>query len=194
MKNTRRETAALGGEVNIPATSVSSQGAMLFRDATEADLSAIADIYAHYVLHTTASFETEPPDVGEIARRRQAVIDLGLPWLVAEVDGRVAGYAYATLYRPRQAYRFTVEDSIYIHRDHAGKGIGGQLLGRLIESCEAWGARQMIAVIGGSDNIASIRLHTRFGFRHAATLTAVGYKFDRWVDSVLMQRPLGSTS
>ena len=167
---------------------------MLFRDATDADLPAIAAIYGHYVLHTTASFETEPPDVAEIARRRQAVLDIGLPWLVAETDGTVAGYAYATLYRPRRAYRFTVEDSIYIHRDHARKGIGSELLGRLIQACDTWGARQMIAVIGGSDNIASIKLHTQFGFRHAATLTAVGYKFDRWVDSVLMQRPLGPAS
>jgi phosphinothricin acetyltransferase len=167
---------------------------MLFRHATEADLPAIAAIYAHYVLHTTASFETEPPDVAEIARRRQAVLDLALPWLVAEADGAVTGYAYATLYRPRRAYRFTVEDSIYIHRDHAGKGLGAELLGRLIQACETWGARQMIAVIGSSDNIASIKLHTRFGFRHAATLTNVGYKFDRWVDSVLMQRPIGTAS
>jgi phosphinothricin acetyltransferase len=167
---------------------------MLFRDASDADLPAIADIYAHYVIHTTASFEIEPPDIAEMGRRRQAVINLGLPWLVAEIDGSVAGYAYATLYRPRKAYRFTVEDSIYIHRDHAGKGIGAELLGRLIQSCQAWGARQMIAVIGGSDNAASIKLHTRFGFRHAATLTGVGYKFDRWVDSVLMQRALDPTS
>jgi len=144
------------------------------------------------VRHTTASFETEPPDAGEIARRRAGILAARLPWLVAEVDGVVAGYAYASLYRPRAAYRFTVEDSIYIHPEYAGKGIGSELLVRLIAACEAWGARQMIAVIGGSDNAASIRLHTRFGFRHAATLDAVGYKFDRWVDSVQMQRALGN--
>jgi L-amino acid N-acyltransferase YncA len=164
---------------------------ILFRASIPADVPAIAEIYAHYVRHTTASFETEPPDAHEMARRRDAVLSVGLPWLVAEADRAVTGYAYAAPYRPRGAYRFTVEDSIYIHPEYAGQGIGSELLGRLIEGCEAWGARQMIAVIGGSDNAASIRLHTRFGFRHAATLDAVGYKFDRWVDSVLMQRALG---
>lgn len=164
---------------------------MLFRDSTDADAPAILGIYAHYVRHTTASFETEPPDAGEIARRRAEILAVGLPWLVAEADGVVTGYAYASRYRPRMAYRFTVEDSIYIHPQYAGRGIGSELLGRLIAACEAWGSRQMIAVIGGSDNTASIRLHSRFGFRHAGTLNAVGYKFDRWVDSVLMQRALG---
>ena len=120
------------------------------------------------------------------------ILAAGLPWLVAELDGTVTGYAYASRSRPRAAYRFTVEDSIYIHPGHTGKGVGGELLGRLIEACEARGARQMIAVIGGSDNAASIKLHARFGFRHAATLDGVGYKFDRWVDSVLMQRALGA--
>jgi phosphinothricin acetyltransferase len=165
---------------------------MLFRASTGADVPAMAEIYAHYVRHTTASFETEPPDAAELGRRRDAVVGAGLPWWVAEVDGAVAGYAYATPYRPRGAYRFTVEDSIYVHSKHTGKGIGSELLARVIEVCETWGARQMIAVIGGSDNTASIKLHARFGFRHAATLDRVGYKFDRWIDSVLMQRALGT--
>jgi phosphinothricin acetyltransferase len=164
---------------------------MLFRASQDDDVPAIAAIYAHYVRQTTASFETEPPSDAEIANRRAAIVRLGLPWLVAEIDGEIAGYAYAGPYRPRAAYRFTVENSIYIDPARAGKGTGSALLKRLIEDCEAWGARQMIAVIGGSDNLASIKLHAKFGFRHTGTLVAAGFKFGRWVDSVLMQRALG---
>ena len=164
---------------------------MLFRASDESDIPAIAEIYAHYVRHSTASFETEPPDAAEIARRRAQVVGIGLPWLVAEVDGVVAGYAYAGPYRPRRAYRFTVEDSIYIRPAHAGQGIGAALLDRLVGACEQWGARQMVAVIGGSDNLPSIRLHEKFGFRHAGLLRAAGFKFGRWADSVLMQRAIG---
>ena len=164
---------------------------MLFRASTDSDVAAIAAIYAHYVLHTTASFETEPPEAAEIARRRAQVVEIGLPWLVAEVDGVVAGYAYAGRYRPRAAYRFTVEDSIYIHPEYTGQGLGAGLLERVIAACEQWGGRQMVAVIGGSDNLASIRLHQRFGFRHAGLLRSAGFKFGRWADSVLMQRALG---
>lgn len=165
---------------------------MTIRPSTDHDLAAITAIYAHWVRHTTASFEIDAPDIVEVARRRAEVLDLNLPWLVAEIDGIVAGYAYAGRYRPRAAYRFTIEDSIYLDPAQTGKGIGAALLDRVIDACENWGARQMVAVIGGSDNIASIGLHQRFGFRHAGILQSAGYKFGRWVDSVLMQRSLGS--
>lgn len=165
---------------------------MLLRASEDTDIPAIAAIYGHYVRHTTATFETEPPGDDEFANRRARILELGLPWLVAEIDGVIAGYAYAGPYRPRGAYRFTVEDSIYLDPACAGKGAGSALLARLIEDCDAWGARQMVAVIGGSDNVASIKLHHKFGFRHTGTLNAAGFKFGRWVDSVLMQRAIGS--
>jgi phosphinothricin acetyltransferase len=149
---------------------------------------AIAEIYGHHVQHGVASFEIDPPDPKEISRRRSAVLELGLPWLVAEVDGDVLGYAYATPYRPRAAYRFTVEDSIYVHPMHLGNGIGKLLLPELIRQCEQAGAKQIIAVIGDTDNPTSIKLHARFGFRHAGVLEAIGFKFGRWLDTVLMQR------
>lgn len=164
---------------------------MLFRASTEADIPAISCIYGHYVRHTTASFEIEPPDSVEMARRRLHIVNAGLPYLVADDGGELAGYAYASPYRPRAAYRFTVEDSIYLHPEHAGKGLGGALLSRLIDACEHWGARQMVAVIGGSDNTPSIRLHEKFGFRHTGVLRAAGFKFGKWADSVLMQRSIG---
>jgi L-amino acid N-acyltransferase YncA len=164
---------------------------LVLRASQDIDVSAVAAIYAHYVRHSTASFETEPPNDAEIANRRARILQFGLPWLVAEVDGAIAGYAYAGPYRPRAAYRFTVENSIYVDPACAGRGIGSALMARLLEDCEAWGARQMIAVIGGSDNYASIKLHQKFGFRHTGTLPAAGFKFGRWVDSVLMQRALG---
>jgi phosphinothricin acetyltransferase len=164
---------------------------MLFRASIDSDLPAILAIYRHYVLHTTSTFETEVPSLDEMSRRRAEILAIGLPFLVAEADGEVAGYAYATRYRPRGAYRYTLEDSIYLHPAHTGKGAGSGLLASVIEACEAWGARQLIAVIGGSDNAASIGLHTKFGFRHAGLLRSAGYKFDRWADSVLMQRSLG---
>jgi L-amino acid N-acyltransferase YncA len=164
---------------------------VLIRPSTEADIAQIAAIYAHHVLHGTASFETEPPDDAEIARRRSDVLARGLPYLVAEDAGAVAGYAYAGPYRARPAYRFSVEDSVYIEASRAGQGIGSLLLARLIEEAEEAGARQMIAVIGDSANIASVRLHEKFGFRYVGVLRSVGYKFERWLDTVLMQRPLG---
>jgi L-amino acid N-acyltransferase YncA len=164
---------------------------MVLRASQHADIPAIAAIYAHYVRHSTASFETEPPDYSEMANRRARILHAGLPWLVAEIDGTIAGYAYAGPYRPRAAYRFTVENSIYLDPACAGKGLGSALMVRLLEDCEAWGARQMIAVIGGSDNHASIKLHQKFGFRHTGTLLAAGFKFGRWVDTVMMQRALG---
>lgn len=164
------------------------------RPASAGDFEAIASIYGHHVQTGCSSFELEPPDAGEMRRRWRNVLELGLPYLVAEVDGLVAGYSYATLYRPRPAYRFTVEDSVYVRRELSGRGLGSRLLGGLIAECEAGHWRQMVAVIGDSANSASIRLHSRFGFRHVGTLQNVGFKLGRWVDTVLMQRALRSAA
>ncbi len=165
--------------------------AIAVRDSTESDLPAIAAIYAHAVLHGSASFEIEPPGEAEMARRRADVLGHGLPHLVATRDGAVVGYAYAGLYRPRPAYRHTVEDSIYVAPHAQRCGVGRALLPALIGRCAAAGRRQMIAVIGDSANAGSIALHRAFGFRDAGVLEAVGFKFGRWLDSVLMQRALG---
>src|SRR5581483_4734031 len=162
------------------------------RSATDADLPAIAAIYAHWVLYGSASFEEVPPSEGEMAARRQKVLTSGLPYLVTvDEAGALLGYAYATVYRERSAYRYTAEDSIYVHPEHCRKGVGAALLAELIRECEARGCRQMVAVIGDSANAASIGLHERMGFRHAGTLRSVGFKFGRWLDSVRMQRALG---
>ena len=161
------------------------------RDAVEGDFAAIAEIYARHVRCGTASFEMEPPGAETLIERWRAVLADGLPYLVAETDGAVKGFAYATPYRRRRAYRFTLENSIYVRRGDTRRGIGGALIGELIERCAALGYRQMLAVIGDSANAASIGFHRRYGFRHAGTLPSVGYKFERWVDSVLMIRPLG---
>ena len=166
--------------------------ALLIRPAAAGDLAAITAIYAHHVLHGTASFETEPPAVEEMARRQAAVVACGLPYCVAETDGRVVGYAYAGPYRPRAAYRFTVEDSVYLHPEWMGRGIGRRLLDAVIRASAEAGARQMIAIIGDSVNAASIRLHESAGFRHAGVLRDVGFKFGRWLDTVLMQKELGA--
>jgi phosphinothricin acetyltransferase len=165
--------------------------ALLVRPSIEADIAAIARIYAHHVLHGLASFEEVPPDAAELAGRRKEVLTHGLPYLTAERAGEVVGYAYAAPYRARSAYRFTIEDSVYIEAGRVGQGIGRALLRRLIELCEAGPWRQMIAVIGDSENHASIGLHRAEGFRMIGTHPAVGLKFGRWVDSVLMQRELG---
>ena len=149
------------------------------------------EIYGHHVLHGTASFEVEPPSLVEMARRRAAVLELGLPHLVAEREGRVLGYAYAGNWRPRPAYRFSVEDSIYIDKDAVGQGVGKALLPVLIDHYTALGKRQMVAVIGDSAQTPSIRLHAACGFEMVGTLKNIGFKFGRWLDSVLMQRPLG---
>jgi L-amino acid N-acyltransferase YncA len=161
------------------------------RPAEPNDLAAITRIYAHAVRHGTASFEIDPPDRDEMARRFEELRGGGFPYLVAEAAGSVEGYAYAGPYRARPAYRFTVEDSIYVAADSRRRGIGRALLDRLIEEAEQRGFRQMIAVIGDSDQPASVGLHAAAGFRTIGTLAAVGFKFDRWLDSVLMQRPLG---
>ncbi|MCW5730072.1 MAG: N-acetyltransferase [Alphaproteobacteria bacterium] len=164
---------------------------MLLRAALPADLPVVTEIYAHHVLTGLASFEETPPDIAEMTARFAAVRQAGLPWLVAEAGEKILGYAYASPYRSRPAYRFTVEDSIYVADGVRRRGVGRLLLARLIEECEAAGRRQMIAIIGDSANTASIGLHAAFGFRHAANLRSVGFKFGRWVDSVIMQRPLG---
>lgn len=166
----------------------------LIRPSRDADLSAIQAIYAHHVLTGSASFEEEAPPLEDMARRRAAVLDAGLPYLVAEHEGVVLGYAYAGPYRPRRAYRFTVEDSVYLAPEAAGRGIGRALLSALILRCEASGYRQMVAVIGDSANAASIGLHRSLGFEPVGVLRAAGFKFGRWVDSVLMQRALGEGS
>lgn len=164
---------------------------MQVRDSTDTDLAAIHDIYAHHVLTGTASFEEEPPTLAQLGQRRAAVLAAGLPYLVAERHGRVIGYAYAGSYRPRHAYRYTIENSVYLASDARGQGAGRALLAELIRRCEAGPWRQMVAVIGGSDNAASIGLHRSLGFETAGVLRAAGFKFGRWVDSVLMQRALG---
>lgn len=161
------------------------------REAAEADLPAIQSIYAHHVLHGLASFEETPPTLEEMTARRASVLALGLPYLVAELEGRIVGYAYATAYRPRPAYRYTIEDSVYVSDGFGGRGIGTRLLQALIERCERGPWRQMLAIIGDSGNSASIALHRRMGFRLVGTFDTVGFKLGRWVDTVLMQRALG---
>lgn len=168
--------------------------AVVVRDATEADLPAIQSIYARHVLHGLATFEEVPPTTDELSGRRAAVLQLGLPYLVAEVDGRIAGYSYATTYRARPAYRYTIEDSVYVQDQYAGQGIGKALLGTLIARCETGPWRQMLAIIGNSGNAGSIGLHRSLGFEPVGTLKAVGFKLGRWVDTVLMQRGLGAGS
>jgi phosphinothricin acetyltransferase len=162
------------------------------RPARLDDIVDITRIYAHAVRYGSASFELDPPDETEMARRMAALHEGGFPYLAAEVDGRLAGYAYAGAFRIRPAYRFTLEDSIYIAADLQGRGIGRALLDQLIAEAAARGFRQMIAVIGDSTRQqASIRLHTSAGFARAGILANVGYKFDTWLDSVYMQRALG---
>ena len=161
------------------------------RPATEADLPAITRIYEHAVLHGTATFELTPPDLAEMTRRFRSLMDGGFPYFVGVLDGRVGGYAYAGPYRPRPAYRFTVENSIYLDPAIHRRGVGLVLLRRLIEECEARGYRQMVAVIGDSANAGSIGVHTRCGFAMIGTHPDVGLKFGRWLDTVMMQLPLG---
>jgi L-amino acid N-acyltransferase YncA len=168
--------------------------AVFVRDSGEADMVAVQEIYAHHVLHGLASFEETPPSIAEMIGRRGSVLKLGLPYLVAEMDGRIVGYSYASSYRPRPAYRFTVEDTVYVREGLAGHGVGRALLGMLIKRCERGPWRQMLAVIGDSANTASIGLHHALGFTAVGKLDAVGFKFGRWVDSVVMQRSLGAGS
>ena len=161
------------------------------RPAAAADLPAITAIYQHAVLHGTATFELIPPDLAEMSRRFGALMDGGYPYFVAALENRVVGYAYAGPYRPRPAYRFTVENSVYLQPDIHRRGIGRQLLQRLIAESEARGYRQMIAVIGDSANAGSIGVHTKCGFAMIGTHPNVGFKFGRWLDTVMMQLALG---
>lgn len=163
----------------------------VIRDATAGDMAAIAAIYAQDVTGGTGTFELDPPDVGEMIRRHATINALGLPWLVAEGGGGVAAYAYAGPFRTRPAYRYTVEDSIYVDAAHQGKGLGRALLVELIARCEALGLRQMLGVIGDSANAGSVALHAACGFEMVGTMTSVGWKFDEWRDVVFMQRALG---
>jgi L-amino acid N-acyltransferase YncA len=164
---------------------------LILRDASESDMPAVQAIYAHHVIHGTASFELEPPTLEQMLQRRADICANGLPYLIAERGGEVVGYAYATPYRPRPAYRFTVEDSVYVREGMAGFGIGHALLGAVIQHCMASGRRQMVAIIGNSENSASIRLHARLGFRQVGVFESVGFKHGRWLDTVIMQRELG---
>lgn len=165
---------------------------LTLRSSSAADLAAIQAIYAEAVLHGTGTFETEVPAIEEISRRRDEVLSRGLPWLVAEAEGQLIGYAYANYFRPRLAYRFCLEDSVYLRPDQQGRGVGKLLLTELISRCEAAGARQMLAVIGDSDNLGSIGVHRSLGFTTTGLLKSSGWKFGRWLDVVLMQRQLGS--
>jgi len=165
---------------------------VVVRDATESDVAAITAIYAHHVLHGLATFEEVPPSAGELLARRAAIMQAGLPYLAAEISGRVLGYAYAARYRDRSAYRCTIEDSVYVAEGFSGRGIGRALLHELLTRCESGPWRQMLAVIGDSGNAASVALHRSLGFRLIGTFSAVGFKLGRWVDTVLMQRALGA--
>lgn len=165
---------------------------LTIRNASAADFSAITAIYRHHVLHGTGTFENQAPDEAEMARRWQEVQSRGLPWLVAVSGQLIVGFAYANWFRAREAYRFTVEDSIYIAPNALGQGVGGRLLDALIETCTQRGARQMLAVIGDSANAGSIGVHRSRGFAELGRMPAVGWKFERWLDVVLMQRALGA--
>lgn len=163
---------------------------MTVRPAEPEDVDAIGAIYAHHVRTGVATFELEPPGRDELLRRMAAVTDAGLPYLVAVADGQVAGYAYCAPWKSRRAYRFTVEDSVYVAPDAASRGVGGALLDSLLDECAQVGIRQVIAVIVDADAAASLALHRRRGFTDAGRLSAVGFKHDRWLDTVLLQKAL----
>lgn len=172
------------------AASATAAGLHIRHSQTE-DLPAITAIYRHAVLHGTGTFEIDPPDLQEMSRRHADITGKGLPWIVAQLDGQVIGYAYANLFRARPAYRYFLEDSIYLAPEAQGLGAGRLLLAELVARCTALGARQLLAVIGDSANAASIGVHRSCGFEHTGVLRASGWKMGRWLDVVLMQRPLG---
>jgi phosphinothricin acetyltransferase len=161
------------------------------RPSTEADLPAITAIYRHHVLHGTGTFETEPPGQEDMAGRRKDVLGKGLPWLVAESGGEVVGYAYCQWFKPRPAYRFSAEDSIYLRPDAAGKGLGKQLLTELERQATLAGVRKLIAVIGDSNNRGSVGVHRALGFNHVGVFQSCGWKFGQWLDVVLMEKFIG---
>lgn len=163
----------------------------LIRPSQDEDLAAITRIYAHHVLHGTGTFETTPPTEGEMAGRRADVLGKGLPWLVIEVDGQVMGFAYGNWFKPRPAYRYSVEDSIYMAPESAGKGLGKLLLTELLAQCERAGVRKVMAVIGDSANAGSIGVHKALGFEQVGVVQSCGWKFGRWLDIVLMQKSIG---
>jgi L-amino acid N-acyltransferase YncA len=165
---------------------------IVIRFSNEEDVEAITAIYGLHVSQGTSSFEIEPPTIDEMKRRRHSLLEQGYPYFVADRAGRVVGYTYVSAYRPRAAYQNTVENSVYLHPDVYRRGIGSALLHALIEACEAQGFRQMVAVVGDSANVSSIRLHERLNFRLVGTLRSVGNKHGRWLDTVLLQRALGT--
>ena len=165
---------------------------MIVRELTQADLACATAIYSESVLNGTGTFELDVPTLDQMKARFDLPASLGLPVLVAEIDGQVAGYAYAGPYRLRAAYRYLVEDSIYVGAEYRGRGVGKALLDALLEACEALGMRQMVAVIGDSDNAGSIALHAAAGFEPAGLFKAAGWKFDDWRDVVFMQKALGA--
>jgi L-amino acid N-acyltransferase YncA len=184
-------TMSSASSAAVSAASASAIDAVVIRPANLVDLPAIVLIYAHNVRTGTASFEIDPPDLAEMTRRFQTLQDAGMPYVVAEADGELLGYAYAGPHRARPAYRNTVEDSIYLDTAAQGRGVGTLLLEALVRECTARGFKQMVAVVGGGkENPGSMRLHARCGFREVGVLTKVGYKFDRWLDIALMQREL----
>jgi phosphinothricin acetyltransferase len=170
---------------------ITSQLPITLRDAQASDMTQVQAIYAYYVTRTCSSFEEDPPTVAEMEARLAKTRERGLPYIVAEAGGEVVGYTYAGPWRVRSAYRYTIEDSIYVAPSLAGRGVGSALLSELIERCTALGYRQMIGVIGDSANYGSIGLHRRHGFRQEGVLRGVGLKFGRWIDVVIMHRPLG---
>jgi phosphinothricin acetyltransferase len=177
--------------INCKRMSTTHPPFLTIRDSTPADVAACATVYGEAVRNGTGTFELDELEPEEMARRREAILAQGLPWLVAERAGRVLGYAYAGVFRPRRAYRFCVEDSIYLAPEARGQGVGRLLLAELIARCEAAGIRQMLAVIGDSANAGSIAAHRACGFEHTGVFKAAGWKFERWLDVVMMQRRLG---
>lgn len=163
---------------------------LIVRDATAQDLPALTAIYAHHVLHGFGTFEYVPPSEADFVEKWKGIRDLRLPFLVADDAGEPVGYAYASMFRPRPGYRYTIEDSVYIRDDQRGRGVGSALMGPLLKQCEATGARQVVAVIGDSLNAGSIGLHRKFGFAHSGTVRSAGFKLGRWVDICMMQKAL----
>lgn len=163
---------------------------LVIKLANESDLTGVLEIYSHYVLNSTFSLEETPPDLEEVKKRYLNSIERGMPYLIAKINGKVAGFCYAFPYRVRSAYKYTVEESVYVHKDFRGQKIGDRLLRELIEQCKRKGFRQMVGVIAGIDNEESIKLHKKLGFLEVGLLKKVGFKFEKWIDTIIMQREL----